>query len=899
MVGAPPGESARSIPTPDQRLRVFISSTMIELAEERLAVREAVTRLRLIPVLFELGARNHPPRELYRSYLAQSDVFVGIYGEHYGWIGPGMEISGLEDEYNLSAGLPRLLYVRRTAPDREPRLQQLIDRMQGEGDVSTTFYDSPAQLGELVSDDLAVLLSERFAGPRPPAGLAPGWLPTPAAPLVDRRDELAMVTGLLRDPAVRLVTLTGPGGTGKTRLALAVGEALLPERDAVWWVDLSAVRDPAEVPRVVATAVGVPPEGSRSVMDLVADRLAGQRVLLVVDNAEQVAEAAPLLSRLLSRCPRIQVLVTSRRVLGLRGEQDVPLGPLGVPAAGESRHEAVTAAPAVQLFSARARRADPSFVVTEGSAPAVAEVVRRLDGLPLAVELAAARVQTLPPAQLLRRLNTALDAVLELRDPDLDAPERQRTLHATIAWSHDLLTEPERALLARLSVCTGGATLDTAEAIGAVDGDLDVVETLAALVGHSLVTASDTGEGEPRFRMLELVRVFAAQRLHDRGEEDRIRGRLAEHLACVSPSAGAGLLGPDHARWRARLEAETADLLAALEWAVEHDRADLVVRIGGPLARWWWSAGLVVPLAEVAERTARLPSATALPPEEAARLELARGLARIARGGTAEAAPLLTAVVDEARCRDDPGLLGHGLVGLAATRPPDDRELRELLAEAVTALRRTGDTWSVAYALIPLGDAEMLADDPPAAVRTHEEALHLARNSGDEHLVATVLDRLGLDAVRAGDPTTARERLAESADLHRRIRDQEGLANCLDGLAGLVLALGVPRAAARLAGAAAAARAALGLAAWPLLRPQVDRLAGEIRAALGEDDEPRERAAGAAAGPWAALDAGLAVVEAAEDLAVRSRSGPDGDVRRTGHRTWRRRHEQAGSPGRR
>jgi predicted ATPase len=897
--GPPSGQAgARAIPTHDQRLRVFISSTMAELAEERRAVRDAVTRLRLTPVLFELGARTHPPRDLYRAYLAQSDVFVGIYGENYGWVAPGMTVSGLEDEYDLSAGLPRLLYVRRSAPAREPRLAELIDRMQREGGVSTTSYDDAGQLAELVSDDLAVLLSERFGGRPAPLGLAPGRLPTPAAPLVDRREELALVRDHLRDPGVRLVTVTGPGGTGKTRLALAAAEALVPERDAVWWVDLAPVRDPTVVPRLVAAAVGVLPEGERPVLDLVVDRLAGRRVLIVVDNAEQVLDAAPGLGWLLSRVRGAQLLVTSRSVLGLRGEQDVPLGPLAVPAAGESRPEVVTAAPAVQLFTARARRADPSFAVTERTAPAVAELVRRLEGLPLALEVAAARVRTLPPALLLRRLSAALEAVLELRDPDVDAPERQRTLSATIAWSHDLLGEPERALLARLSVCTGGWTLDTAEAVGRADGDLDVLEALSALVAHSLVTTGDTGEGEPRFRMLELVRHFAAQRLRERGEEDETRRRLAEHLARVSPSAGAGLLGAERSLWRARLDAETVDLLAALRWAVEHDRADLVVGIAAPLVRWWWSCGLIVPLAEIADRTAALPSVTALGPGERTRLLWARGIARIARGRAEEAAPLLAAVVEEARSRDDPWLLGHGLTGLASTRPPEDPGLCGLLDEAVAALRRSGDTWSVAYALVPLGDAALLAADRPAALAAHEEALTLARQTGDDLLIASVLDRLGMDAVLAGDLRTARDRVLEAAALHRRVRDQEGLATCLDGLAALVLALGLPRAAARLAGAADAARAALGVAGWPLRQAQVERLAGRIRAALGEDDEPRERAAGAAAGPWAALDAGLAAVAAAEEIAGRSRSGDEERPGWRAHPPWRRRHEQAGAAGR-
>jgi hypothetical protein len=204
----------------------------------------------------------------------------------------------------------------------------------------------------------------------------------------------------------------------------------------------------------------------------------------------------------------------------------------------------------------------------------------------------------------------------------------------------------------------------------------------------------------------------------------------------------------------------------------------------------------------------------------------------------------------------------------------------------------------VAYALVPLGDAALLAGDLPAAVRAHEEALELARGTGDDHLVANVLDRMGMDAVLSGDLAAAHERLFRSAVLHRQVRDQEGLANCLDGLAALVLALGVPRAAARLAGAADAARAALGVAVWPLLRSQIEQLSGAIRAALGEDDEPRERAAGAAAGPWSALDAGLAAVSAAEDVAAPL--PPEAQpVVPAAHRSWRRRHEQAGSAGRR
>jgi predicted ATPase len=857
VVPTAPAAAERPIATPDRRLRVFVSSTIEELAAERQAVRDAVTRLRLTPVLFELGARPHPPRDLYRAYLMQSDVFVGIYGERYGWIAADMAISGLEDEFELSTGMPRLLYVRRVAPARESRLTDLIARMQAEGGASTTPYEDAADLGDRVADDLAVLLTERFAArSAAPPGLAAGWLPTPATPLVDRTDELALVVGLLQDPAVRLVTLTGPGGTGKTRLALAAAGQLVPQRDAVWWIDLGPVRDAAAVPAAIAGAVGVTAEGRRPLIDQVADRLAGHRVLLVTDNAEQVLGAVPDLGRLLAHCPGTQLLVTSRSVLRLRGEHGVPLGPLAVPPPGATRRDVVQASPAVALFESRARQADPSFAVTDDDAGAVAELVRRLDGLPLAVELVAARVRTLPPATALRRLDRALD----LSAADVDTPDRQRTLRATIAWSHDLLSEAERALFARLSACAGGCTLDTAEAIGQVAGDVDVLETLSALVGQSLVTPADAGEGELRFGMLELVRTFAAERLRERDEEHQIRERLAEHLATVSAEAGEGLSGPEHAVWRARLEAETVDLEASLRWAIAEDRAELAVRIAAPLARWWWAQGLLAQMADLAEQTARLPSAATLPPDARGLLLWARGAMRIALGRVDEAVPFLEELVADSRTRDDPWLLGHALTVLAMTRPPEDPGLTRRLTEGIAGLRRSGDTWSVAYALMPLGNVSLMEGDLAGAVAAHEEALALARSVDDEHLVATALDQLAFDALLGGDPDGARARVVESAALHRRVRDQEGVAYALDVLAGVALAQGRPQVAARMAGAADAARASLGVAIWPLLQSLADSFATALRAALGEEEARQENAAGAATGPWDALDEGLATV---------------------------------------
>jgi tetratricopeptide (TPR) repeat protein len=389
--------------------------------------------------------------------------------------------------------------------------------------------------------------------------------------------------------------------------------------------------------------------------------------------------------------------------------------------------------------------------------------------------------------------------------------------------------------------------------VGAGDEGLDVPEVLSSLVGHSLVMPTDTGEGEPRFRMLEVVRSYAGEQLRERGEEEATRERWAAHLAAMSAAAGAGLSGNERRSWQARLDVETSDLQAAVKWAVATDRAALAVAIAAPLARWWWARGLVAPMIEIADATAALPSAADLPAASAGLLLWARGSMRVALGRLREAAPMFAEVVDGARARDDPWLLGHGLIGMGMTRPPDDPELPGLFREAVAQLRRTGDAWSIAFALVPHGDVALLAGDLDGARRAHEEALGLARGIGDDHLAAALLDQLGLDALMAGDAATARQRLAEAAGLHRSIGDQEGLANSLDGFAGLALLGGDAQTAARLTGAADAVRTSMGIAVWPLLQSLVTGMSDAVRAALGDEEDRRARREGAALDPWDAL----------------------------------------------
>jgi predicted ATPase len=515
-----------NIRTPDQKLRVFVSSTMKELSAERLAAREAITRLRLSPVLFEMGARPHPPRDLYRAYLEQSDIFIGIYWEEYGWVAPGMVISGLEDEYRLAGERPRLIYVKAPAPKREEGLKKLLNELRTQATLSYRSFASADELRELIENDLSLLLTERFERGRaehealPPAA---GFnnLPRQRRSMLGREADLERLQEYLRRtaPYDRLATLTGPGGIGKSRLALQVGGSLIEHfRDGVVYVSLQPLNDPGLVPAAIATALGLQESAGRGAVEQsLKDFLRDKEMLLLIDNFEQVIAAAPLVADLIEACPWLKVLVTSRMPLRLRGEQEVPIGTLGLPAEDESGEELpgpeelLVASPAVQLFVERARDVRPDFALTAANAAAVAHICVRLDGLPLAIELAAARIRILSPQAMLARLDRRLEL---LRGGARDLPARQQTMREAIAWSYDLLVEGDRILFRRLSafrrgIYRGAFTLRTLSALCAPLGtpltphpaqpeeiEIEIMDGLASPVDRALAIGA-SAEAKP------------------------------------------------------------------------------------------------------------------------------------------------------------------------------------------------------------------------------------------------------------------------------------------------------------------------------------------------------------------------------------------------------------------
>jgi predicted ATPase len=854
--------------TPDRRVRVFVSSTMGELAADRLAARSAIVRLHLTPVMFEGGARPHPARELYRAYLAQSDVFVGIYWQSYGWVAPSESVSGLEDEYLLSGDRPKLIYVK-AGSDRDLRLADLLERIRADDRVAYKHFNDAEDLVELLADDLAVLLTERFTDVDATAGFLPGTLPTPPTDIIGREHEILAVGALLRDPAVHLVTLLGPGGIGKTRLALEAARELddtVPaDLDGVSFIDLAAVGDASLWPDAVVAALGIRPEGSRPVLDLLIDRLQGRRLLLVLDNVEQLVPAASDLAALLAACPELTVLVTSRIVLQLRGEREVSLTPLPTPAADASNDasadcEAIGGSPAVQLLVARARQVRPRFALTPANAAAVAELCRRLDGIPLALELAAAQLRLLTPAALIRRLGEQLDRPLDLAGYAADLPDRQRTLRATIEWSYSLLGEAERLLFARLSVFTGSWTMEATESVGTVDGDLDALETTASLVAQSLIRTDESDPEEVRFRMLDTIRAYAGERLAERGETAATNYRLAHYLVGMVETVRDALQGAHYRAASERLDRERDDIRSAIDWALRNDDAETVGRLLTPLFTYWWSRGLLPVTHDLAERAARLPSATKMPPYAAALLSGARGMAMVMVGQPVEAEPLLLDTITTAAALGNDRLRAYALLGLAgavAQRAGDDACRR--LGEAAELFHAIGDLWGLALTLSTHGQLALAAGEPTRASRMHLEALAAAEMIDNDHLRAQILDMLGLDAVGVGDLAGARQRYTEAAALHTRLIDYEGSAYGLSGLAGLAIALDRPEASARLIGASVQARDVVGVTRWPGAALMEDHRNAAVAAVLDPSTYAHARADGARMPIREALAYGLAV----------------------------------------
>lgn len=687
---------------------------------------------------------------------------------------------------------------------------------------------------DLSPQDRRVLVAAGRPSRVPSEGATGNALPVSPGPLIGREREVAMAAALLRREDVKLLTLTGAGGVGKTRLAVEVARQVRASLHAgVVWVPLAALRDSALVPSAIAQALRITETGE--LRDVLITSLLNREMVLLLDNFEHVAEAARFVSELVSACPGVKALVTSRIALRLRVEQELPVSPLRLPdATYQTSIYAVAANPAVDLFLRRAQAIYPELTLTEGNAAAVAEICRRLDGIPLALELAAARIRVLSPQAMLKRLEHRL-SFLTGGGPDL--PARQRTMRATIVWSCDLLQSAEHMLFRRLCVFVGGCDLSAIEAVCNASGDLqvDVLDAVEALQRSSLLHFEETADEEPRLVMLETVREYALEQLALSGEEAELRERHLDYYLSFVVASPEHFLSPAQGRWLNRVEREHDNLRSALRWCIEQSNAEMGLRLTAALWPLWYVRGY-------AEGRLWLTTVLALPgagkptAPRAASL-LGSGQLALAQGDYAAARALSQESVDLYRSLgDERGACEALLVAGFATRVQEEYDAaRALLAEALMISRATEHSFVTAATLHHLGIIEAETQGNYAtARRLLEESLATYRALGLQRFIALVLFSLG-DAVRADkEYSRARDLFREGLAAMLEVGEKPGIAGALDSFAHLATDEGAAERAVRLSAAAARLRDTTGTHDGPVAERNRERWLAAARLVLGD-----------------------------------------------------------------
>jgi predicted ATPase/class 3 adenylate cyclase len=972
--------------------------------------------------MFEMGARDHSAEKVYRDYLAQSDIFVGIYWETYGWIAPDREVSGLEDELQLVGDKPRLIYLKEPAPERDPRLAAMIERVQGSG-VATKNITSPDDLADQLSDDIAHLVFERFSAPgrQLPTGTVTfmfadvegstpmleqfgaaysellvrfrrdgqeliegaggtlvktegdgifavfpsadvglrvavaaqrtyqayphpgplkvrmglhsgtgvvvggdyagldvhraarvgsaasggqilmssstrelvrewqvasvtdlGWFelkglthaehlhqvdvpdlasefpPVRATPsarariprqltsIVGRERDIEAIAALVEE--ARLVTLTGPGGIGKTRLAVAVADRVESRfRDGVGFVNLASIDDPDRVAETIMTVLGRTIEGTASAEDLIADELKDRQFLLILDNFEQLTPSAPLLRSLLERLPQLRILVTSRIALQLIVEREYQVAPLALPETGANT-DAIAASPAVRLLVDRARAARPDMSISSENGPALADLARRLDGIPLALELAAARMRLLGPADLVKRLTSTLD----LGSGAADLPARQRTLRAAIDWSYRTLAPSEQLLFVRLGIFVGGWTLEAAEALTGGPEVGDVAAVLETLAAHSLIRLESASGGEPRMRMLGPLQDYARETLSESGAFREMEARHASfyvHKVDAYPrGTGVGLEA-----WRIRTDLDWGNIRQAVATCISRGDFPALARLVNSL----WPLLWVEDRADEALGWLRVlrPHLDDLELAVRAKTVYVDGFFALEVGEFQRAVDFGLQALELAKAAADEEQVAMSQLLLAGSLPAfglDDPRIEEFIEEAVSAFRHRGDTVNLAYALNFLCSLEAARGNTAAARAAIEEALVLAKEVEALPIAAQSSAALAFVELISGDLDAAERCLVAAVQALEGRPSSEVMSYVLDAYGWWALVQGRTIPGLTALGAAEGLRARVGLRVWPLTAAQITLLA-QMADAYDDPDAQAARRAGRELSPAAAL----------------------------------------------
>jgi predicted ATPase/DNA-binding XRE family transcriptional regulator len=607
-------------------------------------------------------------------------------------------------------------------------------------------------------------------------GASPSDLPSQLTPFIGREREVEEVMNRLLHPDVRLLTLTGPGGVGKTRLGLEVARRVLDRFDeGVCFVALAPLNEPNLVPSAIAQAMGVRRGAGQSMSEALEQRLRERQQLLLLDNFERLLDAGASLTRLLEACSRLKVLVTSRVVLRVRGEHRYEVPAMALPPAGYRPSAEVDRYEGIHLFAERARATRSDFEVTADNTPAVIELCRRLDGLPLAIELAAARVGLLPPEAMLARLGNSLAL---LTDGARDLPDRQRTLRATLDWSYDLLDPEERSLFAHLAVFVGGWTLDATETVCDMGDGAAVLRHLSGLVDKSLVQQTNAYD-EPRFTMLETVREYALERLEERGEGERFRRRHAGFFLRLAEEEVRASRGPLQGAWLDRLEAEHDNLRAALEWSLASQKdTELGLQLTSALSHFWYVRDHHNESRMWLERALKIGGGGA-----AARARVLVSAGRLAwfQGEFARVNSLVEEGLTLYRQLGDDAGAAFALLVLGRTAVSQGDLVRggTLVEECLGLYRQQGNRWGIARALLVLGDRNLFQGAVESAESRFRTGLKIARDLEDAEGVALSLLYLGRAARVRGDEAHAITLLDESLTVFEASEDSRGVAEVL------------------------------------------------------------------------------------------------------------------------